>query len=84
MGIEVTQTISRKDAIERINFIAQLVKEENYLEIEKNTSEEFSPLNIEIFFVTDKYTNGMLETIMDKSFYRYSMFENYFIEDTNK
>jgi hypothetical protein len=81
MGIETTHTISRKTAIERINFISNLVKEENYIALKENSYEEIPPLNIEIIYITDYYTNYMLASIMDKAFYRFSMFENYFVEN---
>ncbi len=81
MGIESTQTISRNTAIKRINFISELVKEENFLALEENSYEEYPPLNIEVITITDYYTNSMLASIMDRSFYRFSMFENYFVEN---
>lgn len=81
MSIMTTIEISREDAIARINQIQDLVLMEDYLGVEQ-TSFETSE-DIEQFVLTHKrldvarYTNKMLEKIMDKPFFRQNMFSNY-------
>lgn len=89
MGIQTTQNISREIAIERIVNINFLIQNKEYLILENVT---FEPdFNIKSFvneFVSEinesdlsKYTNKMLEDILDQPFYRFTMFDNYFISD---
>jgi len=91
MGIQHTIDITREQAIDRIKCISNLVLEKDFLKIEQTRNYEDDSLtdfvadNIntveEITLNCDKYTNQMLEEIIDKPFYRFSMFENYFVID---
>lgn len=92
MGIESTKSITREDAIERIKLIAKLISDEDALGLEQASSEDTNAddfieyannLNYAYDLVgrdLSKVTNSRLELIMDKQFYRYSMFENYTVE----
>jgi len=91
MGIKSTQEISRENAIDRIKKIYDLAQESNYKSIQENTNED-NEQSIQDFVLKyrntglidieniDKFTNEMLEEIMDKPFFRYSMFDNYFVD----
>lgn len=89
MGIKTTLHISRRVAIERITKVYNYVQDEDYLAIEKNSSEESDNIekfveatkdNVEIDNI-HKFTNSMLEEIMDKPYFRNSYFDNYLIEN---
>ena len=88
MSIQSTRTITRESAIERIGRVALLVEGGYYRILEEITSEpdynltgclhegvDFERTNLR------NWTNTMLEEVMDKPFYRYSLFENYNVED---
>lgn len=91
MSIQTTLNISRENAISRLLLVANLVSSRDYLELESNSSED-APAHI---FVDDddsqaiaqkllnsdlsKWTNNMLENVLDKPFFRLSMFDNYII-----
>lgn len=88
MGIQSTNTISRQEAIERIIFIYSIIEKKNYILLETYSFEPEE--NLQKFVDTTEvidtsnlcfYTNKMLEDILDKSFFRYSMFDNYSITD---
>jgi len=95
MGIKSTSYIDRQSAIERISKMLELIKIKHYREIEENTFEDSSSSienilndkeveisNTKILNMNLKYcTNQQLEDILDKPFYRFSMFENYFIKE---
>jgi len=94
MGVESTNYISRENAIERILFIADLISNDKYRTLEQNTSEEETDLvavflnksfYANIYLETDmtEYTNTMIEEIIDSSFYRHSMYNNYSINEEN-
>jgi hypothetical protein len=88
MGIQSTQYITREKAINRITMIHRLIKEEEYSLLRKetwdtnhsvkefiNSNQDFSITNIE------KWADEMLEEVMDKPFFRLSMFDNYLIRE---
>ena len=88
MSIQSTAYITREEAIDRIKEIAMWFLVKNYREVEINS---FDPdvnmlkfvdnwIPIDVFSV-DNWTNKMLEDYMDSPFFRYSMFDNYLIED---
>ena len=92
MGIRSTVEITREKAIDRIIEIDNLALHKKYSLLEEITFEpDFCVENfIEKFHqklsvnsskidLLTEYTDEMLEAIMDKPFYRYSMFDNYFI-----
>lgn len=88
MSIQSTRTISREAAINRIFRIQVLALGTDYRELEYVTDDSDYDLkrfidNYAYINLThiDKWTNKMLEDIMDKPFFRYSMFHNYSIED---
>jgi hypothetical protein len=87
MGIQTTIHITRNEAIARINRIYNLAYENNYRGIEQTTFEpnhdikefvnecEVPPLYVH------QWANQMLEDTMDRPFFRWSMFNNYIVED---
>ena len=86
MSIQSTRHISRDSAISRINEIAKLAVNKDYREIESITSEGGCDLrtfvdNFKPIGDVSKWTNRMLEDYIDAPFYRFSMFDNYFIND---
>ncbi len=83
LGIQSTVHISRSDAIRRITEIQNLALQKDYLGIEDITYEPDNDIkkfvmNFESADVT-KWTNSMLEELMDTPFFRFSMFDNYSI-----
>lgn len=86
MSIKTTLDIKREDAIERINKITALILCKNYREIEELSYEPYyhvqhfvdSGVTYDISNI-EKWTNRMLEDVMDRPFYRYSMFDNYYV-----
>ncbi len=86
MGIQSTRDISRDDAIDRIKNVCNLITEKNYLDL-KNCS--FEPdYNVQKFIdsfilieITNigQWTNEMLEDFLDRPYFRFSMFDNYFV-----
>jgi hypothetical protein len=96
MGIQSTVNISRESAIERILKIQGLILDKDYLGLQSNSFEtEFSipsfidnypPVYINLVGKIDKeslqkWTDKMLEGVMDLPFYRLSMFDNYRISE---
>lgn len=88
MGILFTRDISRKDAINRILFINDCCLEKDYIGLEKATFE--TDENLKNFVDTykeldlsniDKWTNYMLEEMLDLPFFRKSTFDNYVIRE---
>ena len=97
MGIQSTMDITREEAIVRIIKIDHLALYKKYSSLEETTFEpDFSVenfvekyhqmLSINSFKIDllTEYTDEMLEKIMDKPFYRYSMFDNYLIKEELK
>ena len=88
MSIKSTQHVSREAAIARIAHITALALNKNYIAIEQCSFEhdhEVSEFVNEFivspnFDVIHNWTNKMIEEILDTPFYRFSMFENYFID----
>ena len=90
MGIHSTRKISRKDAINRILFINDCCLEKDYLGLEQKTFEHESGINLKQFVDSyseidvsniDRWTNYMLEEVIDLPFFRNSMFDNYVIRE---
>lgn len=86
MSIQSTQNILRKDAIRRIRTITYVLEVMDYRELEHLTYEPYHSMRefintkstLDVLNI-DKWTDMMLEIVMDKPFYRYSIFENYLI-----
>lgn len=89
MGIQTTQYVSRQFCIDRIYKIKALVLDQNWKGIEEITQEN-SRLDFEVVFslqdlftrgVPDysKYSDAMLEDLMDHPYIRESYFDNYII-----
>jgi hypothetical protein len=90
MGAESTSYISRENAIERIVTIAELIVNKKYQNLELNSSEEENDIveavairieNAQEYLNQNlqRYTDKMIEDIIDSSYYRHSMYNNYFI-----
>lgn len=86
MSIKTTQTVSRRWAIERIQNIYQYVLDKNFIAVANSTFEPDNNLTLfvcetEIHLIghIDKWTNEMIEEILDMPFFRKSMFDNYFV-----
>lgn len=88
MSIKSTKYISRDFAVDRIKHIYNLIKDYNYIELESTTTEseysiaEFVNNSQSLLDISniEKYTNSMLEGLMDMQFFRESMFDNYIIK----
>jgi len=90
MGIRSTRSISRDTAIRRILQMDALITDKNYCEIESEAFEGNSdlatlvnnaePLNVDEATL-DKWTDTMLGNQMDYPLYRFSMFDNYLVND---
>ena len=89
MGIQSTRPISRDEAISRITEIYELIQNEDYKSLESMSHGEDKDLNA---FVQENrnsinignienFTDTMLEDIMDKPYFRTSIFDNYIIEE---
>ena len=87
MSIKSTQEISREEAIIRIQIIVELALKRDYKELESKSFErdhsiekfvQYFRAPIDMPYI-DKWTNRMLENVVDKPFYRKSMFDNYLI-----
>ena len=84
MSIQTTRWITRENAMNRISFIYKLVQDENYGALVDSSHEDgidffshkFEELDISNM---ERWPDSMLEDVMDKMFYRYSLFDNYFI-----
>lgn len=86
MGIQSTQHVSRKWAIERITRIQQLAASKDYNGIAKESHEyRTSPKEFVDTFPgiedVSKWTNDMLGDLLDEPFYRRSEFDNYLVND---
>ena len=90
MGIRSTVEVTRPEALERIDCVLQYVWDMDYRALEKDSFEEDG---IKEFMeeVCDsglngadrtKWTNSMLEDLLDRPFFRWSMFQNYTVSDT--
>jgi hypothetical protein len=89
MGIESTMNISKERAFERIIKIYQIIVNKEYRILEEESNEEYLVEDyIDEFVLNDidifnihKFTNRQLENIIDRPFFRFSMFENYDVID---
>lgn len=91
MGVQSTINITREDAIARVEKVVQRINDENYRAIEIDASEhEVNWTRSEFIHhlnhrYIDKFTNRMLEDMMDLPYFRYSMYENYcIVEESNE
>lgn len=90
MGIKSTVDILREDAINRIEKICALIDDQDYRELEQcsfdphEDLEEFVNIGHDDISIDrlHKYTNTMLGRILDRPFYRKSMFDNYNVIDS--
>ena len=86
MGIQSTQIISRKHAIDRIIKVSELIYAKEYKNLEDIAYEPYEDIE---FFVKshlsfdysdiEKWTDGMIEKVLDKPFFRKGVFDNYII-----
>lgn len=89
MGIRTTREISRKTAINRVSFIVKIVEGKDFRAIERHSHEADHDISLFVhnfvrpgfFEVIEKWTNEMLEEVIDQPFYRFSMFDNYTVVD---
>lgn len=91
MSIKSTKYVTREQAIERILLVAYHAKHFQYLELQMITSEreESLPLFVDHYSLGTQYTeellsrftDQMLEEVLDKPFYRESIFDNYLIQE---
>ena len=87
MSIQSTKTVTREWAIWRIRHVMEQKKDSNYRVIENITYEPYG--NIREFVASpvpdiediEKWTNGMLEELIDEPFFRESLFDNYDVVD---
>lgn len=85
MGCQQTVQITREKAIARIKEINALIADDDYLGVEQITNEHEASIldfvdNTEPKSVT-KWTNSMIEGLLNQPFYRWSMFDNYWVVD---
>ena len=87
MSIKSTQNITRAEAINRIRQIVILVYECNYKAIadvsyepDHNVWNFVNNFTHRDYASLDKWSDRMLEEVMDEPFFRYSMFDNYLIK----
>lgn len=86
MSIQSTQNITRERAIERIREVSECCNNHNYTHLSGISFETDADI---INFINngpwydlthiDKFTDHMIEDILDDPFYRFSLFENYTI-----
>ena len=90
MSIQTTYTVCRKTAIERIKKIDGLMRSRNHGGLESITFEpDYDLANYVNHYNKNErrvdnvnfWTNEMIENKMDEPFMRFSMFENYTVED---
>lgn len=87
MSIKSTVTITREQAISRIQYINSLIENRSYRTFSRETHEPESDARyyIDCSKILDlshieEWTNEMLESQMDKPFFRHFMFQNYIVE----
>ena len=87
MSIRSTKFISRDVATERILLVSEKVVNMDYKGLEEISYDpEYSIESFIDSFVSysdvaiEKFTNSMLEDILDRPFFRFSMFDNYIID----
>jgi len=84
MSIQTIRWITRESAMNRISFIHNLVENKNYVALVESSNEDvvdfFSHQSEELDISNmERWPDNMLEDVMNKMFYRYSLFDNYFI-----
>lgn len=85
MSSQTTRTITRKAAVARITKIVTLHSMKDYWAIYDTGFEvdyavqQFVDSAIPNTHDIEKWTIKMLEDVMDKPFFRYSMFDNYWV-----
>lgn len=93
MSIQSTINITRETALDRIELIISLMNPIDYQAIDNITQEDSSIININaiIYEYVDsmnmtqwkteykRYTNEMLEDLMDVPYLRFTLFDNYHI-----
>lgn len=93
MGVRSTKNITFDAAISRITHVAGIILSKNYRELEEVGFEEIVPADI----INDEdeqalakriqnadlttWTDQMVEEVIDRPFYRASMFDNYLIKE---
>lgn len=93
MSIKTTIPIGRHTAIHRIHSISRVIEEKAYRVLEEGCLEP--DINMAEFVESnytkqipitelENWTDEMLEHQMDRPVYRYSMFDNYMIDDRGK
>lgn len=90
MGIKSTSYVTRESAISRILEVDGLLCQKHYRALEATTSEHnydleafvdsTEPLNV-THGCLSRWTDTMLEDKLDEPFYRWSMFDNYYIRE---
>lgn len=90
MGIKSTQYVTRQDAITRILEIDALLSQKRYRDLDNATGEhdysvenfvnETAPLGITLGEI-ENWSDTMIEDELDEPFYRWSMFDNYYIRE---
>lgn len=93
MGIQSTEYVTRQAAITRVLEIDALLMQKRYRDIEEATSEhdysvenfvnETKPLCITLDEI-EQWTDSMIEDKLDEPFYRWSMFDNYYIREEDE
>lgn len=90
MSIKSTSYVTRKTAVSRILEVDALLMQKHYRALEETTSEHehnlenfvnsTEPLRVTLEDL-ERWTDTMIEDKLDEPFYRWSMFDNYFIKD---
>ena len=86
MGIQSTRQLTREDAIARLTEINNMLIIGNYkgivesgTEYDEDDLQNMIPVNLDN---VEGWTNKMLENQLEKKFWRFSMFDNYWIVDS--
>lgn len=91
MGIKSTRDIPREVAQSRLREIAIMISSKHYLNLEAAGCEELPPssaiddpdeqvlANLLLEADLESWTKQMIESKLDRPFYRFSMFDNYLI-----
>lgn len=89
MGYQSTESITRDSAISRIQKIAKIINQKDYLALEENSNEENPDVDTFISILPrnhlnrylqedlNKWTNKMLQEAYDQPYFRMSHFYNY-------
>lgn len=88
MSIYTTVKIRREEAIKRIEKINAMVLDRDYRGVEAasfepdNDVEDFVNFHAALVTNLEKWTNGMLEKMMDRPFFRHDNSTNYIVVDS--